>query len=214
MVDQIEPPSLRSNGANFEIVVPRTANRLRSGALKGIKLGAAFWRASISIPNLTNDEKDPWRAFFDHINDEGAVALLHDPARPFPKAYSSFAGLLNVNSEPFDDGLAKVFSITNVRKLTVYQLPSLFELKQGDYVEIRRGERKYLHRISADATATAGGVVSIQVRPPMVQTIAPDDVVCFKKAKGEFVINSGSISGMETDISATPISFSATSRAS
>ncbi|WP_027833825.1 hypothetical protein [Maritalea myrionectae] len=213
MVDFIKPPGWRSTTARFEIVGRRSNNQLRAGKVLGYRFGASYWAATVSTPNLDNDEKDAWRSFFDYLNEEGAVALLADPQRLYPKAYDSFAGMLSVTTDPFDDGLAKIFSIQDRRNLTIYELPTLFELKQGDYVEVRHGERRYLHRIADDVTGDAGGAVSIKVRPPLLASIVAGDIVSFKEPTGEFIVEQSSISGIENHLSASPISFSAISRA-
>jgi hypothetical protein len=213
MVEFITPPGLRSTMARFEIVGGRSNNQLRSGKVRGYRFASSFWSASFTTPNLTNDEKDAWRAFFDQLNDEGAIALLSDPQRLYPKAYSSFMGMLSVTTDPFDDGLAQIFSVEDVRNLTIYELPSLFELKQGDYIEVRHGSRKYLHRIANDVTASAGGVAALKVRPPLLQSIEAGDTVCFKDPAGEFIVQQSSIAGIENELSASPISFTAISRA-
>lgn len=56
--------------------VPGVTNRTQGGSLVQYQVGPPYWEASLTIPSLTNNEKDSLESFF--RNNWGAAFSYHD----------------------------------------------------------------------------------------------------------------------------------------
>lgn len=151
------------------------------GRAFGITAGAPVWILKATIRDGDEDETDEWFAFLDALRGLQRPFLAHDLTRPYPRAYpTGFAGLSRAGGGAFD-GTATTWSVNADRdQITLGGQPAAFPLKRRDGLMLRwstGGEpRRSLHRLSAPATATAGGVVTLAVEPP-VPTLVPGTAV-------------------------------------
>nr|WP_314525489.1 hypothetical protein [uncultured Brevundimonas sp.] len=151
------------------------------GRAFGITAGAPVWILKATIRDGDEDETDEWFAFLDALRGLQRPFLAHDLTRPYPRAYpTGFAGLSRAGGGAFD-GTATSWSVNADRdQITLAGQPAAFPLKRRDGLMLRwstGGEpRRSLHRLSAPATATAGGVVTLAVEPP-VPTLVPGTAV-------------------------------------
>lgn len=147
----------------------------------GVTAGAPLWILKATIRDGDEDETDEWFAFLDALRGLQRPFLAHDLTRPYPRAYpNGFAGLNRAGGGAFD-GSAASWSVNADRdQITLTGQPSGLLLKRRDGLMLRwatAGEpRRSLHRLSAPATASAGGVITLAVEPP-VPTLVPGSAV-------------------------------------
>lgn len=201
---------------DFQIVAVTAMNTLRSGKAFGTEIAPAYWHCSMETEILTVAEHDAWDAFFDGLRGGLYSCLLYDTARRFPKAYTTFSGLVIAGgSTPFT-GAGALETITNPQEIIVEDLPNGFVLKRGDNFGVvhDNGDGTFaysLHRISLDATANSSGVVTLDFQPPLSSTFATSDTVNFTKALGEFIVDPTSINRQRQSLPQT-VTFAADQR--
>jgi hypothetical protein len=142
---------------------------LRSGRKLSVELGPTLWRGRWRAEGLTRREYGVVAAWYDTLL-SSETFLGFDKRREYPIAYSTGWGGLTVGGSPFD-GTATLSTVAeNSREVDLGDLPAGFELTPGDYLAFDYGadaSSRALHRVVAAATASGGGDVTVEVRPPV-----------------------------------------------
>jgi hypothetical protein len=136
-----------------------------------IALGWPVWEMEVTLANGFADEVDAWQAFLDTLEGPRRPFLARDLTRPWPAAYpNGFAGLTRAGGGAFD-GTADWQVSCDGRTLTLSRLPAAMQFRVRDYVGWRWSAqgtaRRALARTTAPAVASAGGVVSLTIAPPL-----------------------------------------------
>lgn len=195
----------------FDPVRPRAVDRMEGRRTEGQAIGTAYWTARYVSPYLFRVEYGRLDAFMMRAGDDGEVFRAHDAFRPRPIRQDTGVPLSGVRagSGAFD-GTATLSVITNSRAVTVTGLPAGFLLSQGDYVEFRQSGQSSLHRVMADATASAGGSVALSIKYGLdLQNFTTAAVVRFEKPSCLMQIDPGSWQGPKSRRNRT-VSFQAT----
>jgi len=151
------------------------------GRAFGVTSGAPLWILKATIRDGDADETDTWFAFLDSLRGLQRPFLAHDLTRPYPRAYpDGFAGMMRAGGGAFE-GAATTWSVNADRdQLTLSGQPAALQLNNRDAVMLRwvtGGEpRRSLHRVVAPAVASASGVITVAVEPP-VPTLVPGSAV-------------------------------------
>lgn len=174
-------PDVAVVGAVFNIQRVDYQTSATDGRFFGVTAGSPLWTLKATIRDGDADETDTWFAFLDGLRGVQRSFLAHDLTRPFPRAYPhGFAGMTRAGGGAFA-GAATSWSVNADRdQLTLSGQPAALELNNRDGVMLRwitGGEpRRSLHRVVGPAVATAAGVVTLAVEPP-VPTLVPGSAV-------------------------------------
>lgn len=190
-------PAARFVRSRFDIVPVVARNRIGSGASFAREIAPAFWQADLTTARLREDDFGRFVAKFDALRGGAKSFLLSDPRRCTPIAHPEFAGT------------ASISSIASVRQVGVSGLPGGFKLTAGDYIGFERLGRYSLHRVVEDATASGGGVASVNFEPALAPHFLVGSLVRLNRPVGEFMLDTFSA---ERQAGRNPVSFSATSR--
>lgn len=151
------------------------------GRAFGVTAGAPLWMLKATIRDGDEEETDTWFAFLDSLRGLQRPFLAHDVTRPYPRAHlGGFAGMTRAGGGAFE-GAASSWSVNPDRdQLTLAGQPAALKLSHRDGVMLRwvtGGEpRRSLHRVVTPAVASAGGIVTVAVEPP-VPTLVPGSAV-------------------------------------
>lgn len=166
----------------FDPVRPQNVARMEGRFTERDVFATAYWVADYVSPTTRLAHIGELDAFFMAIED-GAFARCFDMTRPRPLEYlkGALSGV-RAGGGAFD-GTATLSAIVNSRTLTITGLPANWQLRAGDYLEVRQSPTVLsLHRVAADAKASAGGLVSVQIRFALdLQNFTTAAIVNFEK---------------------------------
>lgn len=123
-----------------------------------------YWVASYSTPTKSLRHFGELDDFAMAI-DSGAFFRAFDTTRPRPVKYINGALSGTKAAGGAFDGTASLQSITDSRTIVVSGLPAAWQLRVGDYIELRQSpEVVSLHRVAEDVASNASGVATIKIR--------------------------------------------------
>lgn len=165
MATLITLPSVIYSQVSFDPVRPRDTSMMDGRRSETQFFGTPYWVASYAAARLTTAEAAEFDALRMEL-DDGAYLLAYDVHRPRPIAYQGSAPLSGTKAGGGAfNGDATLQSIINSRAITVSGLPNGFQLRRGDYVEVRKSNNvRSVHRIMAAATANSSGIVTLAIR--------------------------------------------------
>lgn len=152
-------PALGFNQTDFDLIVPRSVNRMEGRRTESRLSGTAYWQASWQIVPLTPAQAGKADAWIRKVLSRGGVFKAHDTSRPRPVE----AGLTPLTWTP------DLTSITNGgQTVAISGVGNNFQFREGDYVAFRESDLVVsLHSIAADAQANGSGVVSLTIDPAL-----------------------------------------------
>lgn len=138
-------------------------------------LGPTLWTLAIDTTPGNEREFSLWRAWLDSLDGGSRQFVGYDVRRPMPWNYrrTGFAELTRAVSGGAFDGTSSAWSANadadaiEIGDASGQQLPSGFELIEGDYIGLTwdGGDGLSLHRVIEPASASASGVGEWTVRP-------------------------------------------------
>lgn len=151
-------PSLGFNQVSFDLVVPRTVNRMLGRRTEALIRGTPYWRAEYSLAYQSERGFGQADAWIRKILSRGGVFKAHDIFRPRPIE----AGDTPVTWTP------TLTTITDARTLVVSGVANNFQFREGDYVAFKESDLVVsLHSLAADAKANGSGVVTLSIDPAL-----------------------------------------------
>jgi hypothetical protein len=156
------------------------------GRLNGVSAGVPLWYGRFTLGESLGPARSAiWSAFVDRLDGPGRYFLGRDYRRPYPLAYinTELAGLSRAGGGAFDGSAstwARATSAEGEPQLVLTGLPANMVLSERDYVGFKwttGGEaRRALVRIAVATQASAGGGVTLTIRPA-IHTLVPVDAV-------------------------------------
>lgn len=204
MTTIINLPDVPFAACEFDPIRPTSTERMEGRRVESQATGTPYWVAKYRTDFLTREKAGLMSAFKTKAGDNGGLFLAFDIDRQKPLRYlggfpGGFAGEANVRS------------FINSRSAELQDLPGVFELVPGDYVEFRRSSLlRSLHYITAPAVASSAGRVTIEFEYPIdLQHFSVPCVVNFHRASCLMQIDPGSWSAPKA-MADRNVSFSAT----
>lgn len=174
-------PTAAVANQSFDIARVDYASGTSNGRLMSVTAGFPLWSMSLTIGEGDADETAEWGAFFDTLRGQQRTFFAGDLTRPFPRAYpDGFDGMMRAGGGAFT-GAATSWSINADRDVPSLEgLPAGLEVGPRDYIMWRWStagvQRRALARAVESATASAGGVLTVTVEPPLA-TLVPGSAV-------------------------------------
>lgn len=212
MVSPILLPALPFADCEFDPVRPWDTNRMEGRRTETVSGVAWYWTAKYRFDFLRREQLGAVDAFMMLAGGDGESFLGFDVSRPRPIAHDEGKPLSGTKAGGGAfDGQAALSGITNSRTIVVSGLPAGFRLSVGDYVEIRQSELvRSLHRITAEAVANGGGIVTLSIRYGLdTGVFSTAATVHFERPSCVMQIDPGSWSASKAMNARTP-SFTAT----
>lgn len=197
-------PAVPFAQCEFDAIRPSSSERMEGRRVEGQSTGTPYWVAKYRTDFLTREQSGQMASFRMKCSDNGGFFLGYDIDRQRPLKYlGGFPAGFN--------GDANVRSFINTRSAELQDLPPLFQLVEGDYVEFRRSNLlRSLHTIAAPVTGTAAGRATIQFDYPIdLQHFAVPCTVHFHRASCLMQIDPGSWSAPRA-MADRNVSFTAT----
>lgn len=136
------------------------------GEILTADLGTRLWQGEVQLGDMLPDEAAEALAMLDVLRRAGGSFMVHDRARPWPRADAG--GVL------LGAAIPTIHSVNaNLREMRLGALPGGYQLRRHDYLAFSYASgpvRHALHRIAAPATANGAGTtpffeVSPNIRP-------------------------------------------------
>lgn len=151
-------PALGFNQVSFDLVVPRSVNRLGGRLTESVMFGTPYWVASYQIVPLDYQQAGQADAWVRRLLARGGVFKAYDASRPRPIEFSASP----ISWTP------TLFSIPNGNTPIVTGLPANAQLRAGDYVAFKMSDLVVsLHSIAEDAQANGSGAVTLSIDPAL-----------------------------------------------
>lgn len=167
-------PALGFNQTDFDLVVPRSVNRMEGRRTESRLFGTPYWQGSWQIVPLTPAQAGKADAWIRKVLARGGVLKAYDTSRPRPVE----SGLTQLTWTP------SLTSITSGgQTIGISDVAANFQFREGDYVAFRMSDLVVsLHSIAADAKANGVGVVSLIIDPALdTQHFTTSAVPIFEK---------------------------------
>lgn len=149
-------PELGFEQVSFELIVPRSANRMEGRRTEARTFGTPYWQASYLLGRKTIQSRGQLDAWIRKVASRGGVFRAYDPSRPRPVEFLSAPLTWTPD----------LTSITNAgRTVGISGVPANAQFRDGDYVAFKMASDLVvsLHTITADAKANSSGVVSLTI---------------------------------------------------
>lgn len=157
--------------ADFKLGEMASTNTLRSGAIQTMELGEALWSGVFRTFAIEAKDRQMWQAWAMSLR-LGKTFLAFDPEKEFPAAYGEdVLDLLRAGGGAFD-GTATLSAYT-ATSVTLVGLPASYQAKAGDMLSFPWSTVRALHQAIEDGAASAAGVVTLSVEPPVRTSPAP-----------------------------------------
>lgn len=151
-------PPLGFNQTDFDLIVPRSINRLGGRLTESVTFGAPYWTARYQIVPLTRQQAGVADAWVRKLLSRAGVFRAYDTSRPRPIEYHETP----LNWSP------TLFSIVDPRTVNITTLPGYAQLRAGDYVAFKMSDLVVsLHSIAEDAQANGSGAVTLSIDPAL-----------------------------------------------
>jgi hypothetical protein len=138
-------------------------NELYGGLTQTREMAEPRWVGRFTTGPLDPTRARRWRRWWDTLRGGLYHFVAYDPLQAYPLAYpTGYVGF---------SGLGAVAAYPSLYSLTIGGLPGGFVISDGDLLEIRSGNRKGLHRVTAAVTATGGGLATVTVEPKILTSV-------------------------------------------
>lgn len=159
MPDVFDLPALGFEQISFDLIVPRTVNRMEGRRTEARKFGTPYWQAEYRMGYQKERCVGKAEAWVRKLLTRGGVFKAYDLFRPRPV-------------EAGDVPLTWTPDLTNIsnggRTVAVSGVANSFQFREGDYIAFRMSDLVVsLHSIAADVQANGAGAVSLTIDPPL-----------------------------------------------
>lgn len=166
------PAGARFYQCEFALDEVQAVNTKRSGEVLAVELADRLWRAKFVTTLCTPDQQGRWQSWRGSLNGSIGSFLVADPNRDYPLAYGAAVLDLDRAGGGAFDGTATLSAWT-ATTVTLTGLPADYQAAAGDMLSFAWYGSRALHMVVGDAQATAAGVLSVDVVPPVRETPAP-----------------------------------------
>jgi hypothetical protein len=189
-------------------------SRDAGGNVSFTELYDARWQATYETKNLVNWlERQKWKAWLNSLRGGMKTFIGWDVSRRYPYRYQTgFGGLTKAGVGGAFTGTDVDVTALTVFSITLAQLPTNFEFSEGDTIGLTESGKYWMGEIMEAVTASSGGVVTVPVEPGIPTNIFTTAATAqVYRAAAELILMPDTIEG-DTDLSYTPITFSAIQR--
>lgn len=166
------PSGASFSQCSFDLRVTEAVNVLPGGAVLAAELGDPLWTGKFVSGLCGPHQRARWQAWRASLRGSIGTFLGFDPDKAYPLAYGeAVLGLTRAGGGAFD-GTATLDAAT-AGSLTLSGLPADYEVRAGDMLSFAWSASRALHMVVADAQADAGGVLEVEVMPPVLLSPAP-----------------------------------------
>ena len=157
------------------------------------QIGDGFWELEASTARLLPAQWLQAEAWADQVISGSVFEAYHwYNRRPLSYGATPISGI-KAGGGAFD-GTANLRVITSALQIDVDGLPSGFSVQAGNLLEVRKSPMvRSLHRIKADAMATAGGILTVDLINPLATIFSANDDVVFEKPSCLMAIDSRTV---------------------
>ena len=159
----------------------------------------ALWKATLSLPPLRRSDWNNWSVFILQLRGRRGTFLLGDPD--------------NTETQGTATGTILTNGTTNAgaTQINLDGVSANGTMKKGDYLQIGANGSNTLHLITADATASSGGEITVNFEPAVRTAIANNTAVTFgNTAKGIFRMDADTYGWEANAVSTYGFTFSCT----
>lgn len=143
---------------SFDLIVPRTINRMQGRRTEGRSSGTPYWQAEYRMGYQTERGVGRADAWIRKVLSRGGVFKAYDTSRPRPVE----AGKTPLTWTP------TLTTITDPQTVVVSGVANNFQFREGDYVAFKESDLVVsLHSIAADTMASGSGVVTLSIDPAL-----------------------------------------------
>lgn len=142
---------------SFELSEAMETDETGGGELLTSDLGTRLWQGEILLGDMTPDEADDALGMLDLIRRAGGSFMVHDRARPWPRA--DWQGAAISGASPVLHTIA-----ASTREIRLAGLPAGYQLRRRDCLAFSYGAgptRFALHRLAAPVTANGSGLTPL-----------------------------------------------------
>jgi hypothetical protein len=170
------PAEWRLTGVHLQKPMNNVSSTEQSGSIMVAQRFFPLWRVAISTALVTGRDVYRVQSFVDTLRDGiGTVWLEPWPTSPLAYPSSAWAAMTRHVGGAFD-GVARAIASPSAYRITLDRLPTAWRASMGDPISIVFGDRRSIHRIAVDATASAG-TVTLTVEPELPRGLTfPRDV--------------------------------------
>jgi hypothetical protein len=169
----IDLPALSFTEFDMRPVVTKTVGAMIGRTTETAEFGTTYWRLFAARTGyLSLNQVDDLSAFLLACSRGGATFSCYDYFRQRPRAYGNtpLSGTKAIGGA--FNGSAVLQTVTNSRTIVVSGLPANFVVNRGCLVEVRKSLlTRSLHMVMANATASAGGIVTLTIDVPLNTTV-------------------------------------------
>ena len=153
-------PALGFERISFDLIVPRSVNRMGGRRTEARRFGTPYWSASYQM--IYQDERGTGQAeaWVRKLLTRGGVFKAYDLFRPRPVEAGDTPLTWTPHLTSITDG-GQTASISGIG--------NDFQFREGDYVAFKMASDLVvsLHSIAVDVKANGSGVVSLTIDPPL-----------------------------------------------
>ena len=167
-------PSLGYNQTDFDLIVPRSVNRMEGRRTEARTFGTPYYVASYQIVPLAPERVGKADAWIRKVMSRNGVFRAYDVSRPRPVE----AGLTPLTWTP------DLISITNGgQTVAIAGVANNFQFREGDYVCFKMSDLVVsLHTTAEDVRSNGSGAVTLTIDPPLdTQHFTASAVPIFEK---------------------------------
>jgi hypothetical protein len=172
----------------FTLPDARQFDTTAGGEILESSLGSRLWMGEVTLISKTHKSQAQIEAFIEALMEPGTSFLAYDKRAAFPA--SDPTGSILGAATPVISSVA-----ANNKDLTISGLPAAYVLTRGDMLSFTYSSsptRYALHRVVVGATASGGGVATVEVTPPIRPGFAVSAAITLIKAKMQAKIVPGS----------------------
>ena len=129
------------------------------------------WEMDITLPPLVQSDAEKWVGFLLSLNGREGTFLMGDAAA---RRQGNWAG------SPVVSGSV----VAGVKSIPMRGFSSGATVKVGDWLQMWSGASTHLHKVSQDATADSGGLLTLEIWPRTRGTLADGSGFVTSNAKG------------------------------
>ena len=124
----------------------------------------ARWEADVQLPPMKRVDAEYWIAFLLALNGREGTFLMGDPSSPTPRG--TWAGSPKVLGA----------HAARLKSVAMDGFTPGATVKAGDWIQDNSGSSTHLYKVLQDATADGSGLLTLEIWPPLRESLADNDV--------------------------------------
>lgn len=143
-----------------------------SGYVQTLAIPGSRWGLTLAFPAQTYAERRALEAWLDQLGGQEHRASIFDPAQPVPRGTINLSGVtVAANAAQF------------ATSLQLNGCGAATTLLAGDALQVTTAAGAQLLRVTADATASGGGAMTVSFRQPLRSSVASASAVVLDRPR-------------------------------